>query len=202
MSRSLIALVALAGVAHAEEQAASSGLAPKDMSDQAIGPSLGIAAGGRTTPGGLMLAGHYLYQLADQDWFDGRATFVFGGGDAECFRNRSDVVICEHGLADGYAGGVEAGVRRFLPALANSDGTFWPFLRGALGASLVRFSNDEVTGIVFALHAGPGLRVSIDENISIVALADLVLGLGAFGNGVGAEPQLGINISAGAEFKL
>ena len=202
MSRIVIALIALTAVAHAEEQAVTSGVAPKDMSDQAIGPSIGIAAGGRTTPGGLLLAGHYLYQLADQDWFDGRATFVFGGGDAECFRDRVDMVICDHGLADGYGVGVEAGVRRFLPSLANSDGTFWPFVRGALGASLVRFSDDDLTGLVLALHAGPGLRVSIDDNISIVALADLVLGLGRFGNGVGAEPQFGVNISAGAEFKL
>ena len=34
------------------------------------------------TPGGLRVAGHYLYQLPTQDWFDGTASFTFGGGAA------------------------------------------------------------------------------------------------------------------------
>ena len=83
MSRRLIVaalLVGSAGIAHADDVAAapavqSSASAPADMSDQGLGASIGAVAGGRTTPGGLQVAGHYLYQLSDQDWFDGIAAF-------------------------------------------------------------------------------------------------------------------------------
>jgi hypothetical protein len=175
--------------------------APADTSDQGISAVIGVAAGGRTTPGGLMVAGHYFYQLSDQDWFDGSASFTFGSSDPECFRDRMDNVLCTHGLADGYAGTFTAGVRRFLPNVAS--GAYWPFVSGGLGAGVVRFPpEDDTTGIVMFAHAGTGLRASVTEAISVTAQAQLLLGLGRFSNGVGWEPQLGLNITAGAEFKL
>jgi hypothetical protein len=174
--------------------------APAGMGDQEIGATLGVAAGGRTTPGGLRIGGHYLYRLSDQDWFDGTVGFVFGGGDAECFRDRMDVVICDHGIADGYAAKVETTFRRFWPQLAND--TFWPFTRAGIGASIVRFSDDDTTGITFSLHAGAGLRAAVADGIAVIGVADFELGIGQFSNGVGGEPQLGVNIMAGAEFKL
>lgn len=208
MSRRLIALIALAApaVAHAEDTAAEATAestnpnAPSDMNDQAISAVIGVAFGGRTTPGGLTVAGHYFYQLSDQDWFDGSAQFVFGTGGAECFRDRDNDVICDHGLADGYAGGAGIAVRRFLPTIASGD--FWPFVRAGLGASLVRFADDDTTGITFLLQGGAGLRAGITHAIALTAQADLALGLGRFSNGVGGEPQLGIAVTAGAEFRL
>ncbi|HEX5060364.1 MAG TPA: hypothetical protein VFV99_13445 [Kofleriaceae bacterium] len=174
--------------------------APADMNDQAISATLGVAFGGRTTPGGLAVAGHYFYQLSDHDWFDGSAQFVFGSGGAECFRDRMNDTICDHGLADGYAGGVGAGVRRFLPALASGD--FWPFARAGLAAAVVRFPDDETTGITLDAQLGAGMRVAVSEAIAITAQFDFVLGLGRFSNGVGGEPQLGVMVTAGAEFRL
>ncbi len=183
--------------------ATSTGLpsAPADMGDQGISAMIGAAAGGRTTPGGLMIAGHYYYQLSDADWFDGGVSFTFGSSDPECFRDRMENVVCDHGLADGYAGSITVGVRRFLPAIAS--GEFWPYVTGGVGTSVVRFPpEDDTTGITFFLHAGAGMRVGITEAIAITAQAQLQLGVGQFSNGVGGEPQLGLNITAGAEFKL
>lgn len=172
--------------------------APPDMSDQGIAATLGAAVGGRTTAGGLRVAGHYLYQLADQDWFDGTAAFVFGSGEPDCFRDRMDDVICEHGLADGYAVELSANVRRFL----GGNEQFWPFARAGIGVAVVRFADDGITGVAFPLHLGGGLRVSVSEGIALIGQAELDLGLAVFGSGPGLEPQLGLNVSAGAEFRL
>jgi opacity protein-like surface antigen len=173
-------------------------IAPADLGDQAITATLGAAIGGRTTPGGLRVAGHYLYQLSRQDWFDGTAAFTFGGGSAECFRDRLDNVLCDHGLADGYAVELSANVRRFV----GGNDKFWPFARAGMGIALVRFSEDDVTGVAIPLHVGVGLRVSVADAIAVVGLADLAFGIARFTGGVGLEPQLGINVSVGAEFRL
>src|SRR5689334_16702460 len=75
MQRGLIlGALLVAGRASAEPP-----VAPSDISDQNIGAELGLAAGGRVTPGGLRIAGHYLYQLNDVDWFDGSIGFTYGG---------------------------------------------------------------------------------------------------------------------------
>jgi hypothetical protein len=200
MSRRLIAIaVMLPAIAHADDgETAADAFAHVD--DQSIGPSLGVAGGGRTTPGGLLVAGHFLQRLNDVDWFDGSVSFVFGGGDAECFRDRMNAVLCDHGLADGYAGKIDTTFRRFWPQLAND--MFLPFTRAGLGAAIMRFADDEITGIGFSLHAGAGLRTAVGDGIALTAIADFELGLAQFSNDVGTEPQLGFNFSVGTEFKL
>lgn len=219
MSRRLISLVLVSApaIAHADEtiapapaapaaadapadQATTNPQAPADMSEQAISAVLGVAVGGRSTPGGLTLGGHYFYQMADQDWFDGSVTFSFGSGSPDCFRDRVNAVICDHGPADGFAAGLATGVRHFLPSIASQQ--FWPFARAAVGASLVRFSGDDITGIAFSLFGGVGVRASVTDAIAITAQADLQLGLGQFSNHLGGEPLLGVAVSAGAEFRL
>ncbi|HEX4452940.1 MAG TPA: hypothetical protein VH143_18825 [Kofleriaceae bacterium] len=172
--------------------------APADMSDQAIGASIGVATGGRVTPGGLRVEGHYLYQLSDRDWFDGRASFTFGGGAAECFYDRTDTYVCDHGLAQGDGLEVIATVRHFL----GGQGMYWPFVQGGIGAGIARFGADGVSGLIIPLHAGGGVRASIAPAIAIVAAAELEFGLGVFGHDIGAEPQFGIDITAGVEFRL
>jgi hypothetical protein len=173
-------------------------VAPPDMSDQAIGASIGVATGGRVTAGGLRLAGHYLYQLSDRDWFDGTAAFTFGGGSAQCFRDRTNAYVCDHGLADGGSIELAAGVRHYL----GGQGQFWPFLLGGIGVRGVDFSADSVSGIGLALHAGGGLRASVSDNIAVSAQGELELGFGAFNHTLGIEPQLGVAITAGVEFRL
>ena len=199
MSRWLIALgLALVPELARADMVQVPPVAPPDMSDQAIGASIGVATGGRDTAGGLRLAGHYLYQLSDRDWFDGTAAFTFGGGSAECFRDRTDTFICDHGLAQGGSIELEAGVRHFL----GGQGQFWPFLLGGIGLRGVDFSADSVNGFALALHAGGGLRASVSDNIAVTAQGELEVGFGAFNHTLGIEPQLGVAITAGVEFRL
>lgn len=205
MRRRLIAALTIAITAvsaHAETDASVVGAPDEpdqdEIGDQAIGADIGISGGGRVTPGGLRVAGHYLYQLSHQDWFDGTASFTYGGGDARCFRDRMDTFRCDHGFTDGGSVEISANVRRmFAPR-----GAFHPFARAGLGVALVRFSGDDVSGLAFPLHAGGGVRASVAPGFAVVAQADVQLGIGMFGHGLGAEPQLGMTVTAGAEFRL
>lgn len=197
MSRQLIALAILA-VARTAAADADAPLASETPNEQAIGAQLGLATGGRVTAGGVRVTGHFLYQLTDRDWFDGIASFTFGSGDPECFRDRDDAVTCEHGLADGGSLELAAGVRRMFEA----RGKFVPFARVALGLSYVRFGDDDVSGVAVPLHLGAGLRSQVSPGVSITGLAELTAGIARFNRGLGGEPQLGLAITAGAEFRL
>lgn len=199
MSRWLIALVLATGIAHAEDDVdVDEPDTEEAIPDQSLGAAIGIAGGGRVTPGGLRITGHYLYQLSAQDWFDGTAAFTFGAGGAECFRDRMDYVICDHGFADGRGVEVIAAVRRYFAA----KGQYTPFARLGVGIAVARFGDDDVTGLSIPLHIGGGVRAAITKQVAIVAAAELVAGVGRFTRGMGTEPQLGIAITAGAELRL
>lgn len=169
-----------------------------DVGDQAISAQLGLATGARATPGGLRVAGHYLYQLAERDWFDGIASFTFGSVRAACFRDRADKVVCDHGLADGAGVEVVGGVRRMFAA----QGAFRPYARLGLGLGLARFSNDSVSGFTLAAHGGGGVRVKVAPSIAVVGEGDLALGFGSFNRAIGTEPQVSLAVTAGVEFRL
>lgn len=171
---------------------------PDALPDQSLGASAGVGGGGNVTPGGFHVAGHWLYQLSERDWFDGTIGFTFGSGGAGCFRDRMDDVVCDHDLADGRGVEVTAAVRRYFAA----QGKFRPFARVGAGVSIVRFGADELTGLAIPLHGGGGIRGAVTEQIAIVAMADLFLGPAIFGRGLGAQPQAGIVVTAGAEFRL
>lgn len=200
MSRRLMLVMVLlgGGIAHAQPELTASADPAEDIGDQAIGAETGIAGGGRTTPGGLRVAGHYLYQLSDQDWFDGTAAFTFGGSSAACFRDRMDTLVCEHGFTDGRGVEISASVRRMFAA----QGQFRPFARVGVGVAVVQFAGDDVSGIAIPLHLGGGVRARVAPSIAVVAQGELQLGLGRFGNDLGLEPQVGVAITAGAEFRL
>jgi hypothetical protein len=169
-----------------------------EIGDQGISAELGLATGGRVTPGGLRISGHYFYQVSDRDWFDGAVSFTFGSGRAACFRDRADALVCDHGLADGTGVEISASIRRlFAP-----QGAFRPFARAGVGLGLVRFVDDDVSGVTIPLHGGGGMRVGVAPSIAVVAEGDLTLGFGGFGRGLGLEPQLGFAITAGVEFRL
>ena len=196
MSRLVIAALLLVPALAAAEPAR--GDDTSDLGDQGIGVAIGAASGGRVTPGGLRITGHYLYQLSDEDWFDGTASFTYGGGGAACFRDRMALLVCDHGLAQGAGIELAASVRRVF----DPRGQFRPFARAGVGVSLVRFSDDKVSGVAFPLHLGGGMRTTVAPKVAIVIEGELVLGLGVFNQGLGAEPQLGLALAAGAEFTL
>lgn len=173
-------------------------LAEEQVGDQGISAVLGLATGGRATPGGLRIAGHYFYQLAEEDWFDGAASFTFGSGGAACFRDRADQLVCDHGLADGAGFELSASVRRmFAPR-----GAFHPFAHLGIGLGVVRFDDDDVTGFTIPAHGGAGIRVQVAPAIAVVVDADLALGFGSFSRGLGTDLQFGFAITAGVEFRL
>ena len=197
MSRWLIVASLLAGGA-ASAEPTDAGPVAADVGDQAIGADIGAAGGGRDTAGGARLGGHYLYQLSDTDWFDGTASFTFGGGGAACFRDRMNAFVCEHGIADGRAVEIAATVRRYF----NAQGDFRPFARAGIGIGITNFGDDSVTGLAIPLHLGGGVRANVADAVAIVGQADLAIGFGVFGKSLGLEPQLGLAVTAGAEFKL
>jgi opacity protein-like surface antigen len=197
--RSILVILLAGGVAYADPSIDTvEPTADQDLGDQGIGADVGIAAGGRVTPGGLRVAGHYLYQLSDRDWFDGTAAFTFGGGGAACSRDQMDTLSCDHGFTAGRSVQISASVRRMFAA----QGAFRPFARAGVGVSLVQFAADDVSGVAVPLHVGGGIRARVAPAVAIVAQGELELGLGRFGNELGIEPQVGVAFTAGAEFRL
>lgn len=169
------------------------------VGDRELGVALGAAVGaGDVTPGGLRLAGSYLYQLSDLDWFDGSVAFVFGAGGAECFRDRADEIVCDHGSTDGVATDGIAGVRRFFAG----QGAFRPWLRAAVGLRVVRFGDDEMTGVGLYLAPSAGVRARVDDRVAIGGHATAELGGGWFSRAYGAAPQLGFGVGMSVEFAL
>ncbi len=204
MSRRLtLVCLLVGGIAHAEptlvaEADPAAPDDPEEIGDQAIAAETGIAGGGRVTPGGLRVAGHYLYQLSETDWFDGTAAFTFGGGGAACFRDRMDTAVCDHGFVDGRGVEITAAVRRVF---APQNG-FRPFARIGIGLALVQFADDSVSGITIPLHFGGGIRARVAPSIAVIAQGDLMLGIGRFGSDLGTQRQIGVAFTAGAEFRL
>ena len=172
--------------------------APGDLGDQGIGVEIGAASGGRATPGGLRVAGHYLYQLSDDDWFDGTASFTFGGGGAACFRDRSAHLVCDHGIADGAGIQLAGSIRRMFDVHEGIR----PFARLGVGLSLVRFSGDQLSGAAIPVHAGGGVRAVVAPSIAVVVEGELEVGFGTFNRGLGLEPQFSLGVAMGVEFKL
>ena len=169
-----------------------------DMGDQDIAVHAGIATGSHLTPGGLRIAGHYLYQLSDRDWFDGMAAFTFGSGQAACFHDRSDALVCDHGLTDGTGVEVSANIRRMFTA----QGAFRPYARLGIGIGGVHFGGDAVSGVAIPIHAGGGVRVKVSPAIAVVGEAELAFGFGNFNHDIGSTLEVGFAITAGAEFRL
>lgn len=198
---STIALVSLvAAVAHADPDGPglTASLPADEIGDQAVGAELGIASGGRVTPGGLRVTGHYLYQLSATDWFDGTASFTYGSGGSACAVDAMATLRCEHGFTSGNAVELAATVRHMFPA----QGAFRPFARAGVGVSRVWFGGDELSGLAVPVHLGAGVRAHLAPSVAVITQAELQAGLGGFSRGLGAEPQLGLALTAGAEFRL
>jgi hypothetical protein len=176
------------------------GEAPGDSVDASeLGVSLGMAIGARgVSPGGLRLAGHYLYQLSDLDWFDGGMAFTFGSGAAGCFRDRADELVCDHGRLDGVALDLFLGVRRFFP----DNGGVRPWLRPALAARLVRFGDDDLTGVGLLAQAAGGIRARVADQVAIGGQLAFELGAAWLSRGHGPGLQAALSFGAVVEIAL
>lgn len=184
--------LAAAGDARAEDEASTT--------TQEIGAFLGLELGGGTTPGGLQAAGRYLYRLSDRDWLDTGVAFTFGGGDAECFRDRADDVVCDHGPLSGFAAEASAGIRRTFASAG--EGRFVPYAHAGVALRLVSFGDDGLRGAAVPLYLGGGVRARVADRVDVVGGALARAGVGFFNRDVGAEPQLSLAVVGGVEFGL
>lgn len=165
---------------------------------QELGASLGMAVGGHISPGGLYVAGAYLYRLSDVDWFEGRVGFSFGGGDPECFRDRDDEFTCAHSALDGFAADVMVGIRRFF----GGQNQFRPYAHGGVAGRVASYAADDVLGFGVAGWIGGGVRARVADGVAVGGGAQLLLGPAWFDQGLGLEPQPAFTVSAGVEFQV
>jgi len=168
------------------------------VAERELGVLVGIASGSHVTPGGLRVAGRFLYQLSDTDWFDGVAAFTFGGGDAACYRDRSDRFTCDHAALDGFAGELGAGIRRFV----GGRDQFRPWLRLGATVRVARFGADDVTGVALPITAAAGVRLRIADRIALGAEFAVEAGPALFNHGLGYELEAGFALGVLTEIAL
>jgi hypothetical protein len=169
-----------------------------DDVDQMVGGLVGIAAGGRTTPGGLVLGGSHLYRLSDLDWLQSSVSFTLGGGGAACFRDRDDQRICDHEALDGFAGELGVGVRHQLTTHARMT----PFFALGVAVRVVSYPDDDMIGIAFPLVGGGGVRARVAPHVQVVGGGELRAGYAHYGDGIDGEPQISLTVFGGLEFEL
>jgi hypothetical protein len=191
-----VALVLLAGTAHAQDEP------EPPVAKQELGARLGAQVGlTELAPGGLRLAGVYLYRVDEDYWFDGEAGFVFGGDGDGCHYTRDEELSlsCDHAGLDGFSMGLAAGVRRFWPVTPSG---FHPYVRGQAGVSYVDFSADGVAGLGISALAGAGTRYRVAPRVALVGEGLLGLGPGLYDEGLGGRFNLGLIVQLGVEFAL
>ncbi|ACY14604.1 hypothetical protein [Haliangium ochraceum] len=202
------ALLALAelSAAHAQSAAPSApaaaeadGEADSDAdAERILGARLGVAMGRKFTPGGMRIEGQMLQRLTELDWFEGSLGFTFGRPRSACFLDRDGALDCDYGVIDGGAVQLSGGLRRILPG----QGGFVPYLRAALGVRLVRFSEDDLSGLALPLSVGLGVRARAVERFWVGVDASGEAGVVFLNRGLGTQTQLGLGITAVAEFSF
>lgn len=189
------AAAATAGAAAAGDELAAVVDDPRQV---ALAAEVGLTGGGGATPGGLRVGGHYLYRLADHDWFDSGLAFTFGGRGDACV---GDVMTaagappCTRAVSDGFAGDLVLGLRRELTPRQG----FTPFVRLAGFARVLRF--DDVAGVAAGGELGAGVRAPIGRGVAVLAGAHGFVGA-AHLDGAGGGRQLGLAVTVGAELGM
>jgi hypothetical protein len=175
--------------------------APADEpAHEEIGARLGFQSGlGGLTPGGLVLGGVFLYRMSTSTWFDGGASFVFGGGAAACYTDRQGDFTCDHGIVDGFGMNFDLGVR--VP-LARRKGGLLPYVRGGISLAYARFGDDDVTGVGLPLWASVGGRFRVANRVTVGGEALLRLGFGLYNHDQGLEALAALGVQFGVEFEL
>ena len=166
--------------------------------ERELGMRLGLATGGRVTPGGVRMTGVMLYRVSENDWFEGSMGFTFGRRGDGCFIARDGAFTCTHGALDGAAADLMVGIRRFVAPREQ----FAPYLRAGVGLRLVRFPGDEVDGVAVPLVLGAGARARVSDRIAVGGDVALEAGAGLFDHALGVEPQLGLAVQATVELRL
>jgi hypothetical protein len=158
-----------------------------------------MSGGGVGTPGGLRVGGHYLYRLADRDWFDSSLAFTFGGQRDACMGAPVGEVIalapCDRAVTDGFAGDLSLGLRRELAP----RGGFTPWLRAAGFLRALRFA--DVGGFAAGGELGAGVRAPVRGGLALGAAATAFYGV-PLGDALAESRQLGLTVTVGAELAM
>jgi hypothetical protein len=166
------------------------------IADLELGARIGLQGGGGVTPGGFRIAGAYLQRMTSETWFDGEASFVFGGGGRSCYYNRNVDFVCAPGLVEGFAAQFSAG-GRWYPTITESG--FIPFLRGGAALHIPHFGDDEVTGLALPLWLGAGGRYRVTPRIAITADLTITFGGALYNRDMGIAPYTSLHVQFGVD---
>jgi hypothetical protein len=183
---------------HDEDQIKVSAADQYPDGKQELGGQIGLATGGRVTPGGFYVAGRYLYRLSVRDWFELGVGFTFGDHGRVCGVDGQDNMSCDSGSIGGFAGELGAGLRRYF--LGHQS--FTPYMRAGVNARVVAYREDKVHGIALPLWAGAGVRAPVSPGVFVGGDALLHLGAGVFNRGLGTEPQAALTVMGTVEFSI
>jgi hypothetical protein len=161
----------------------------RPAADQELGVRIGGGLGANVSPGGLEIAGLYLYRLAESDWLESSVGFTYGGSGNGC---------CDHGLVSGFAGEVSAALRHFF---AESAGLY-PYASLGLALRLVSYGDNDVRGLAWPFVVGGGARLPLGKGVSLVGGGLMRLGAGIYSDGMGVQPHVTVGIHVGMEFAL
>jgi hypothetical protein len=196
----LVLLVVITGSARADEPPTPTDQPRTDDGSRAMGASVGFQTGlGGLAPGGLRLAGTFLYRLTETAWFDGEAAFTFGSGGKSCYLDRQGALACDHGIAGGFEMSLGGGLRWLLEPRQRG---FRPHVRAGAALSYVRFGDDDLTGVAFLTWAGAGGTFAVAPRVRVGGEALLRLGPGLYNRDLGLEPLGELVVQFGIEFEL
>lgn len=192
MRASAMFLVFLAAPASADETV------PR-VADQELGARAGMSLNlGGVGPGGLYLAGTWLYRLTDVLWFDGRAGFSIGGGGSNCVISATGPSHCDSAAVSGFGAELLAGVRWFVP----SAGPLQPWIGGGIGGLYANFSGDHLGGVGLPFWAAAGVRARVADNIALGGEALLEAGPIRYESPIRGQGFANLHIIFGIDFAL
>lgn len=186
-------------VGHAAAAAEPSPLATEPaQAERELGGRVGLASGGRVAPGGSHQQPLPVPAVEGVDWFEGAASFTYGGGGPACFRDRADVLVCDHGLLAGWRPGSTPRCGAGSAARPGSGRTPGSGSACAWSASPTTTS----AGWRCRWWSAPGCGPGSAAGWAIAAEATGEAGLAYLSRGLGPEPQLGLVVAVGVEFRL
>jgi hypothetical protein len=191
--KALVVFLAVTATAHADDAAA-----PR-VADQELGARVGLGLNlAGVGPGGLYLAGTWLYRLTSGIWFDGRAGFTIGGGGSNCSFPATGASHCDSAVVSGFGAELLAGVRWFLP----SSGPLQPWIGGGIGGLYANFSGDNLGGVGLPFWAAGGVRARVSANIALGGEALLSAGPIRYEAPIRGQGFANLHVIFGIDFAL
>ncbi|MFH0903515.1 MAG: hypothetical protein V2A73_23040 [Pseudomonadota bacterium] len=181
-----------------EEFTAGDGLAAR------LGVQLSL---GDLTPGGLRVGALFLHRMTMRSWFDGEMAFTFGGDEPGCPRpsevDPGEKLVCDHGVADGFAFQLFGGGRLgLLGSAGHGSDRAQAYLRAGIGLHLARFAGDDLTGVAMPIWGGAGGMMPVATGVRLVGELLFFGGPAFYDRALGFEPYAGFLAQLGVEIAL